>query len=164
MDLDALKELARTAYRKEYIKKQPLGRVENAIFGTGFAAFGFGCLAVIGGLGMLAFGAAAAGPVLLGGFFATAVFGLPVMALGGSISQDKAIRALEQDIENGTLVARFQREILLQRPSNDTSLQPSPVGNLEARGAFSEATVWDTHPGDNAVPVKTVNPPKPFAA
>lgn len=133
MDLDAYKQLARNAYRKEYVANTPLGLREKAFLYPA-AAFLKGGLwtAGLGLIGMV-FGVALAAPLFAAGMIAVAT-GLPLLHTGSRLADRRAELALERDIENGILLEHFKRTMLPQPQGGEPD---SKLATLAAKEAFN---------------------------
>jgi hypothetical protein len=136
MDLDAYKQLARNAYRKEYVANTPIGLREKAFLYPAATLLKGGLwIAGLGLLGMV-FGVALAAPVFAAGMVAVAA-GLPLLHTGSRLADRRAEQALERDIENGVLLEHFRRTMLPQPP---VVAPESKVATLAAKEAFNAPT------------------------
>jgi hypothetical protein len=153
MNIDAVKALARNAYKKEYDEKTPAGPVAG-FFGIGGALMvGGSFFGGIIGVGALLFGAAVA-PAILTGAMLGFVFGMTGLIGGAVFANGRAQEALQRDLDNGTLVRRFQDEVLA--PSAGLS-GPGPAA---AFAAAAPAAIVE----DPVVATPAARPPAPKAA
>ena len=152
LNVDAIKELARKAYKKEYDRDTPPGRTAE-VFGVG------GGLMMVGSIfaGFAGIVATLINPVTgplviigaVGGFF----LGATSMLFAAVVANDAANKALERDLDNGTLVKRFQDEVLAPSASS-----PGAGAIAAFRAAQGEA------PAANATSAAPLPAPKPPVA
>jgi hypothetical protein len=156
---DELKKEVKKAFWEEYLKAEH----ESDRFGT-FA------LGVMGGI---------MGAALLGGVIAatggTALLVVGHMAVGGALfaamsaavanreAQEEAVnraqKKMEQDIENGVLFKRYEKEIL-PRIEPGKAAEKSLLAAIEAKTNFGKAAA-PSEEAPKSSPKSTVEPPRP---
>jgi hypothetical protein len=151
----ALKRLLHSTYKKEYAENTSPGRFGDALGIGGILFAGGALLGVVAGLGGLVFGLAAA-PAIIAGSLLGVAMGVTGVLAGSVIATWRAERALERDIDNGTLVKRFEAEALTPaaRQLRDVSAAVDFAAAVDALPATPE--------GPAAVPASLarISPPK----
>ena len=126
MDLEGFKQLARNAYRKEYVAKTPVSFREKAFLYPAATMLKGGAWIAAAALTAMIFGVTAAAPVLAVSLLSVAA-ALPLMHFGSTLHDRRAEAALERDINNGTLIAHFQKQMLPQPRQETATFGPQPV-------------------------------------
>jgi hypothetical protein len=135
MEQDALRQLARKAYRKEYVAKTTIGFREKSFLYPAAALLKGGAWVAGIGLAGLVFGfASIAAPVFAAGMIAIAV-SLPLLHTGSTLVEKRADLALERDIDNGMLIDSYKRQFAPQ-PSAEASV--SVLSTQAIKDAFNK--------------------------
>jgi hypothetical protein len=102
-------------------------------------------------------GVAAAPAIFVGGVIAAAAgFGLLLKTV--QMTNTLAREAVDRDIDNGTLVARYQKEVQGLAPA-PAATADSTVSSATAKAAFNAPAANDLPPATVAAPQTQVQPP-----